>query len=189
MSEQSGEPDQEVPGGQAGPQPETGGDTAEAEGSESLEAALAAAEARAEEHWNKYLRSVAELDNMRKRLAREVDSARRAGIEKAAAEFLPVADSLELALESAAGVADEGLLEGQQATLRLLLSALQRLEIEQIDPCGAPFDPQLHEAMSMQPAGEAVPGSVLAVLQKGYRLGERLLRPARVVVAGEPDTH
>lgn len=160
-------------------------------GDESSEAAglteaLRRAEAEAAENWNKYLRAVAEMDNLRKRMARDVDSARRSGIEKLAAEILPVADSLEMALDSGAGATVEALLEGKAATLRLLRSALERLDIEVLDPLGEPFDPQLHEAMSMQPAPAAEPGSVIAVLQKGYRLQDRLLRPARVVVAGEP---
>jgi molecular chaperone GrpE len=77
------------------------------------------------------------------------------------------------------------LLEGAQATLRLLRAAFEKFGIETLDPAGQPFDPQLHEAMSLAPAADAAPGSVLVVMQKGYRLKERLLRPARVVVAGE----
>jgi len=108
-------------------------------------------------------------------------------MERLAAEILPVADSLEMALETGANATAEALLDGKAATLRLLQAALDRLGIETLDPLGEPFDPQLHEAMSMQPAPAAEPGSVIAVLQKGYRLQDRLLRPARVVVAGQPD--
>lgn len=151
-----------------------------------LAEALRRAEAEAAENWAKYLRAVAEMENLRKRMARDVDSARRSGIEKLASEILPVADSLEMALESGANATAEALLDGKAATLRLLRAALERLGIEALDPLGEPFDPQLHEAMSMQPAPAAEPGSVIAVLQKGYRLQDRLLRPARVVVAGEP---
>jgi molecular chaperone GrpE len=79
----------------------------------------------------------------------------------------------------------ESLLAGKEATLRLLHGVFDRFGIETLDPAGQPFDPQLHEAMSMQPAAGAEPGSVIAVMQKGYRLNDRLLRPARVVVAGE----
>jgi molecular chaperone GrpE len=93
-----------------------------------------------------------------------------------------------MALGTGEAASVEALLEGKAATLRLLQAALERTGIEVIDPQGEAFDPQLHEAMSMQPAGEAAPGSVLAVLQKGYKLNDRLLRPARVVVAGEPET-
>lgn len=151
-----------------------------------LRAALEKAEAAGAENWNRYLRSVAELDNVRKRAARDVEAARRSGVEKLAGELLGIADTLEMGLEAAGNASVESLLAGKQATLRLLRAAFDRFGIEVVDPAGQPFDPQLHEAMSMQPSGIATPGSVLAVLQKGYRIGDRLLRPARVIVAGEP---
>lgn len=151
-----------------------------------LREALAKAEATATENWNRYLRAVAELDNGRKRAARDVDAARRAGVEKLAGELLGIVDSLEMGLETGATASAESLLAGKQATLRLLRAAFDKFAIELVDPVGEPFDPQLHEAMSMQPSTTATPGSVLLVLQKGYRLGDRLLRPARVIVAGEP---
>lgn len=151
-----------------------------------LRQALEKAEATAAENWNRYLRAVAELDNVRKRAARDVDAARRSGVEKLAGELLGIVDSLEMGLETAGTASAESLVAGKQATLRLLRAAFEKFGIELVDPVGHPFDPQLHEAMSMQPSTTATPGSVLLVLQKGYRLGDRLLRPARVVVAGEP---
>lgn len=151
-----------------------------------LRQALEKAEATAAENWNRYLRAVAELDNVRKRAARDVEAARRAGVEKLAGELLGIVDSLEMGLESAANASAESLVAGKQATLRLLRATFDKFGIELVDPVGHPFDPQLHEAMSMQPSTTAIPGSVLVVLQKGYRLGDRLLRPARVIVAGEP---
>lgn len=162
------------PGGR--PAAESGGD---------LREALERAEATAADNWDRYLRAVADADNIRKRAARDAEAAGRAGIEKLAAELLAVADSLELAGDAGNATA-ESLLQGQQATLQLLQSAFDKFGIERIDPAGAPFDPQLHEAMSMLPSSDMPPGHVLAVLQKGYRLNERLLRPARVIVAGEP---
>lgn len=154
----------------------------------ALKEALAKAEATSAENWNRYLRAAAELDNVRKRAGRDVDAARRAGVEKLAGELLAIVDSLEMGLETAATASAETLVAGKQATLRLLRSAFDRFGIELVDPVGQPFDPQLHEAMSMQPSATAVPGSVLLVLQKGYRLGDRLLRPARVVIAGPGST-
>lgn len=151
-----------------------------------LRQALEKSEATAAENWNRYLRAVAELDNVRKRAARDVEAARRSGVEKLAGELLGIVDSLEMGLETAGSATAESLLAGKQATLRLLRAAFDKFGIELVDPVGHPFDPQLHEAMSMQPSTTATPGSVLAVLQKGYRLGDRLLRPARVIVAGEP---
>jgi molecular chaperone GrpE len=155
---------------------------------EELRTALAQAEATAAENWNRYLRAVAELENFRKRAARDVEQARQAGVERLAAELIPVIDGLELGIDqvSRSGPGDgTALLEGAQATLRLLRAAFEKFGIETLDPAGQPFDPQLHEAMSLAPAAGATPGSVLVVMQKGYRLKERLLRPARVVVAGE----
>ena len=151
-----------------------------------LREALSRADATAADNWNRYLRSVAELENVRKRAARDVEAARRAGVEKLASELLAIADTLEMGLESGATASAESLLAGKQATLRLLQAAFEKFNIEVVDPTGYRFDPQLHEAMSMQPSNTAEPNSVLAVLQKGYRIGDRLLRPARVIVAGEP---
>ncbi len=151
-----------------------------------LREALEKAEATSADNWNKYLRSVAELDNVRKRAARDVEAARRSGVEKLGTELLAIADSLELGLENAGNASVETLVAGKEATLRLLKTAFEKFGIETVDPLGEPFDPQLHEAMSMQPSSTAEPGSVMLVMQKGYRLGDRLLRPARVIVAGEP---
>lgn len=151
-----------------------------------LREALSRAEATAADNWNRYLRSVAEMENVRKRAIRDIDAARRAGIEKLATELLVIADTLEMGLESGTTASAESLLAGKEATLRLLLAAFEKFNIEVVDPVGYRFDPQLHEAMSMQPSNTAEPNSVLAVMQKGYRIGDRLLRPARVIVAGEP---
>lgn len=154
----------------------------------SLETALAEAEARAEENWSKYLRTAAELDNVRKRAARDVENARKFGIERLAGELLEVIDSLEMGIEAAAAASAESLLEGKRATLKLLRAALGQAGVEQIDPAGEPFDPEFHEAMTMQPSAELEPGSVMTVVQKGYQLNGRLLRAARVIVSREPDS-
>ena len=148
---------------------------------------LAAAQEAAEENLNKYLRLAAEMENLRKRTVRDVEHARKYGIERFATEILAVIDSLELGLEAAPTAPMDSFLEGQSATYKLLLGAIEKNDIEVIDPEGEPFDPQMHEAMTMQPSDTAEPGSVLAVVQKGYQLNKRLLRPARVVVAREPD--
>lgn len=166
---------------------EGAGEPAPAAGADTLEARLAAAEARAAEHWAACLRAAADLENYRKRAAREIEAARQFGAERLAAELLPAIDSLGLAL-GAADTADAAtLLEGQRATLRLLLKAFERAGISEIDPAGQPFDPQLHEAMAIQPTAAQAPGTVLQVAQKGYVLNGRLLRPARVIVARAPD--
>lgn len=145
--------------------------------------ALAKAEATAQEHWNRYLRAAAELENVRKRAARDIEQARKFAIERLAAELLPALDSLEMGLEAAGSAAPEALLEGKRATLRLLTGALEKFGVEPIIPAGQAFDPQLHEAISVQPAPGVAPGGIVAVVQKGYQLNGRLLRPARVIVA------
>ncbi len=173
------EPQADASGEPAGP--ETDG----APGAESSDAAeLTAARAALEEQRELHLRAVAEIDNLRKRSAREIDNARRFAIERFASELLAVIDSLEMGLAS--GASAEALLEGSEATLRLLTSSLEKAGVEVVDPEGQNFDPELHEAMTMQPSETAEPGSVLTVIQKGYTLNGRLLRPARVVVAAEP---
>lgn len=141
--------------------------------------------AKAEENWDLYLRAVAELDNVRKRASRDVENAHKFAIERFAQDLLAVSDSLEMAIAASGEASVESLLEGNEATQKLLLSVLQRFGIQQIDPQGEPFDPNLHEAMTTQPSAVAEPGTILAVFQKGYTLNDRLLRPARVVVAAE----
>lgn len=148
---------------------------------------LAAAQQAADDNQNKYLRLAAEMENLRKRTVRDVENARKYGIERFAAEILAVIDSLEMGLQAAPTASLESLLEGQEATYKLLLGALGKSGVEVIDPEGEPFDPELHEAMTMQPSETAEPGSILTVVQKGYQLNKRLLRPARVVVASAPE--
>src|SRR6266513_2975558 len=154
--------------------PET---AAQLEDIERLQQALAESEERAKSHWEQYLRAVAELDN---------EAANRYGLEKFAAELLPVKDSLELAVQNAGRAHASSLREGQEATLQLLSRALETLGVRVIDPLGEPFDPERHEAMMTRESGTAEPNSVLEVVQLGYELNGRLLRPARVIVAREP---
>jgi len=153
---------------------------------EELRRALAEAEERAKGLRDQYLRAVAELDNMRKRTQREVDNAVRFGLEKFAVELLPVRDSLELAVASAAQSDVRGLTEGIEATLKLLIKAFEKANIQEIDPGGEPLDPARHEAVMTQESRTAEPGTVVQVVQRGYELNGRLLRPARVIVARAP---
>lgn len=135
---------------------------------------------------DRYLRAVAELENVRRRAARDVANARRYGVEKLAQALLPVLDSLEAGLATADQASAESLLDGKKATMRLLNAALEQVGIKELDPHGEPFDPALHEAMAMAPSEDAEPGTVIEVFQKGYSIHDRLLRAARVVVAREP---
>lgn len=144
---------------------------------------LAELRVKAEENWDRYLRTAAELENVRKRAARDVENARRFALERFAGELLSVRDSLEMGLSAGADANAETLMEGSAATLKLLNSTMEQFGVAELDPAGEPFNPELHEAMTMQPSADVEPGSVLAVFQKGYTLNGRLLRPARVVVA------
>jgi molecular chaperone GrpE len=153
---------------------------------ERLQQALEASEERAKNHWEQYLRAVAELENVRKRAARDIEAANRYGLEKFVTELLPVKDSLELAVQNAPRADVRSLIEGQGATLQLLVKALEKLGVTVIDPEGEPFDPGRHEAMMTQESATAEPNSILQVVQPGYELNGRLLRPARVIVARAP---
>ncbi len=152
----------------------------------SVETQLAAALAKAEEHRNNHLRALAEMDNFRKRSEREIDQARKFAIERFAQELVAVGDALEAGITT--GIANPGpaLLEGAQATLRELYRAFDKAGIVTLDPAGKPFDPNWHEAMVAQESADKPPGTVLNVIQKGYALNGRLLRPARVIVAKAP---
>ncbi|MYJ94564.1 MAG: nucleotide exchange factor GrpE [Proteobacteria bacterium] len=160
------------------------------EDGEEVEAAaiaeIAALREQAASNHDRYLRAVAELENVRKRAARDVENARRYGLERLAQALLPVIDSLEAGLATAEQASAESLLDGKKATMRLLNSALEQVGIKEVDPHGEPFDPALHEAMAMAPSEDAEPGTVMEVFQKGYSIHDRLLRAARVVVAKEP---
>jgi molecular chaperone GrpE len=150
---------------------------------ERLQQALAEAEDRARSHWEQYLRAVADLENVRKRAQRDIEAANRYGLEKFAAELLPVQDSLQLAVQNAGKADTRSLVEGQEATLKLLTKALEKIGVVPIDPQGEPFDPARHEAMLAQESATAEPNSVLQVVQPGYEINGRLLRPARVIVS------
>jgi molecular chaperone GrpE len=182
MSQESGRPEAlEPPGSEPG--------AGDARDSGDAAADVDTLRAAADENWNKYLRAAAELENLRKRNARDLDQARKFAAERLAAAILPVRDSLESSLSAAAAdnaPSVEKIVEGERATLRLLDQALEGAGVSEIDPHGEPFDPTKHEALTVQPSAVAEPGPVLEVVQKGYEIQGRLLRPARVIVAKEP---
>ena len=149
---------------------------------ERLKSELVAAEERAKNHWEQYLRALAEVDNVRKRGAKDLESTRQFAIEKFAQDLVAVIDSLELAIANSGKADARSLIEGEKATLRLLAKAFEKAQIEEVNPQGQPFNPEFHEAMMAQPS-DAPPNTVLTVIQKGYQLNGRLLRPARVVVS------
>ncbi len=160
------------------------GQSPEQQDAESLRLALESAEARALESRDLYLRALAELENVRKRAARDIEQAHKYALERFANDLIGVKDGLELGLVADANV--EALRSGTETTLKLLAKAFENAGLVEIDPQGEPFNPELHEAMVAQPSAEHVPNTVMQVIQKGYQLNGRLLRPARVIVAKEP---
>ena len=154
---------------------------------EELSEALEQAKQKAESHWNDLLRARADLDNTRKRVEREVANAHKYALERFITELLPVKDSLELGLAAAdQPVNVESLREGIELTLKMFSSVFEKHGVGVIEPQGERFNPELHQAMALQESKETEPGTVLTVVQKGYRLNDRLIRPAMVVVAKEP---
>lgn len=150
----------------------------------SLQTELERAQAKAEEYWNQYLAAKAETENLRKRSERELANAHKFALEKFIGELLPVKDSIELGISAAADTTDvEKLKEGNELTLKMMATVLSKFGVEEVDPKGHKFNPELHEAMAMQPSAEAEPNTVLQVVQKGYLLNQRLVRPAMVIVA------
>lgn len=169
----------------AGATPEAGAEESPEARIERLEQELADARAQADDYWERLVRSEAEKDNIRKRAQKDVDTARKQSLEKLAAELLAVRDSLEMGVDAAhedeADVAK--IREGTELTLRMLTQAMEKFSIEEINPEGEKFNPDLHQAMSMQEVEGYEPNTVISVMQKGYRLEDRLLRPALVMVA------
>jgi molecular chaperone GrpE len=155
---------------------------------DELQQELEEARAKSEDNWNKLLRTQAELENHRKRSRREIENAHKYAIEKFAAELLPVKDSLELGLTHTGEQADaQKLHEGMALTLKMLSQVMEKFNIEEVNPQGQPFDPERHQAMTVQENAELEPNSVISVMQKGYVLNGRLLRPAMVIVSKKPN--
>ena len=147
---------------------------------------LAAAEKKAEEHWELLLRTRADMENLRKRTEKDLENAHKYGIEKFVSEMLPVKDSMELGI-AAQDATVESLHEGMQLTMNMFDTAFQKLGVVEINPQNETFDPELHQAMTMQESDEVEPNTVIMVMQKGYSLNGRLVRPAMVVVSKKPE--
>ncbi len=160
---------------------------------ETLTAQLAAAAEEITALKDHALRAQAEAENIRRRAARDVENAHKFALEKFAADLLPVIDSLEKAVESAQigveasdAAAANAIGEGVELSLKLFYDVLEKFGVNRIHPKGEPFDPQYHEAMAMLEHADAEPNSVLDVMQPGYTLNGRLVRPAMVVVSKAP---
>jgi molecular chaperone GrpE len=155
-----------------------------------LEPAVIAAETKIVDQKDSVMRAIADADNARKRAQGEIDKARKFALEKFAGELLPVADNLERALQ-VANPEDEAIkpiMDGVELTLKSFLSTIEKFGMTVIDPQGQPFNPEKHQAMSMQENAELPPNTVLAVMQKGYEINGRLLRPAMVLVTRAPES-
>jgi molecular chaperone GrpE len=149
-----------------------------------LEAALSKTKEEARENYDRFLRSAAELDNYKKRVAKEKADLIRYGNEELLKALLPVIDNLERALEHATGQGnEEGIRGGVEMTLQQFLQILQRFGVTPITAEGERFDPTRHEAVMEQTTGDHAPGHVVSELEKGYLLNDRLVRPAKVIVA------
>ena len=149
---------------------------------DSIEAQLEDAQAKASENWEHFIRAKAEMDNLRRRNAKDVENAHKYGIEKFVTELLPVIDGMSMGLATEDASA-ESLREGMVMTLDMLEKMMEKLGIEEIDPMNEKFDAEKHQAMTMQPNAEVEPNTVIAVMQKGYSLNGRLIRPAMVMVS------
>lgn len=153
-----------------------------------LTALLEDARGKADKHWDQCMRLQADIENLHKRGERDLANAHKYGLERFATELLPVKDSLELGLDAfdKDNAEIEKLKEGVELTLQMLGNALERFEIKEINPLEEPFNPDFHQAMSMQPRDDVAPNTVVTVVQKGYQLHDRLIRPAMVIVSQAP---
>ena len=153
-----------------------------------LTALLEDARGKADEHWDQVVRMQAEMDNLRKRSERDLANAHKFALERFANELLPVKDSLEMGLAAFVGEnADpQKLKEGVELTLQMLTAAMEKSDIQEVNPENESFDPDFHQAMSMQERDDVEPNTVVTVVQKGYLLNDRLIRPAMVIVSKAP---
>jgi len=174
----------------AEPKPETAEETSAPTASEAPESTeVAALKAKADENWDRYVRLAAEFDNFKKRAAREREEAIRYANQALLGRLLPVIDNFEMALAATADASDEtagSLRTGVNMILTQLKSVLTEVGVEEVDALGETFDPTVHEAVSQQETTEASEGQVIQQLRKGYKLRDRLLRPASVIVAKAP---
>jgi len=152
-----------------------------------LTALLEDARGKADEHWDQVLRLQAELENLKRRAERDLANAHKFALERFANELLPVRDSLEMGLGAFESENTEKHKEGIELTLQMMTSVMDKFEIREVNPQDEAFDPDFHQAMSMQERADVEPNTVVTVVQKGYLLNDRLIRPAMVIVSRAPD--
>lgn len=167
--------------------PGTSQSTEESTPEASIEEQLDVALKKAQENWELALRTQAELENLRKRTQRDIENAHKYALERLASELLAIRDSMELGLSASQESADvKSLREGAELTLKMLIQLMEKFEIREINPEKEKFNPELHQAMATQESDQLAPNTVISVMQKGYVLKDRLLRPALVIVAKAP---
>ena len=143
---------------------------------------LNTAKSKAEENWDLLLRTKAEMENLRRRTQKDLENAHKFSIEKFITELLPIMDSMEMGL-TIEDASAENLREGTTMTINMVSQMFEKFNIKTIDPINEKFDPEFHQAMTAQPTDEVEPNTVMAVMQKGYLLNDRLVRPAMVLVS------
>jgi len=156
------------------------------EAGEDLAALLEEARQKADDHWSEVLRARADMENLRRRQSRDLENAHKHALDKFVSELLPIYDSMELGANAASGddASIEGVREGLDMTIKMFLSSIAKFGLEQVNPAdGDDFDPELHQAMAMQPVEGVEANKVITVAQKGFQFNGRLLRPAMVVVS------
>ncbi|MGB5261586.1 MAG: nucleotide exchange factor GrpE [Gammaproteobacteria bacterium] len=153
-----------------------------------LTALLEDARGKADEHWDQVLRLQAELENLKRRAERDLANAHKFALERFANELLPVRDSLEMGLAAFDTENTAKHKEGIELTLQMMTSVMDKFEIREINPQDQAFDPEYHQAMSIQERADVDPNTVVTVVQKGFLLNDRLIRPAMVIVSKAPNS-
>ncbi len=152
---------------------------------QDVQSLLVEAQTQAAQHYDSLLRLQADMENLRRRTEREIDNAKKFALERIVNDLLPVLDSMEMGLQASAQAANEQdtIRQGLEMTVKMFQDVMQRFSVEAVDPIGQKFNPQEHEAMTMQPSAEHEPNTVMFTVQKGYKLHGRVVRPARVVIS------
>lgn len=158
---------------------------AQVEVNQDMAELLAEAQSQAAQHYDSLLRLQADMENLRRRTEREMDSARKFAVERLVNELIPVLDSMEMGLQAANQAANDNdtIKQGLEMTLKMFQDVMGRFQVEALDPTGQKFNPQEHEAMTMQPSADHEPNTVMMTIQKGYKLHGRVVRPARVIIS------
>ncbi|MEN8107043.1 MAG: nucleotide exchange factor GrpE [Pseudomonadota bacterium] len=174
--------------GETGGEFDAGTEAGQPPGHVELTGMLEDARSKADEHWNQCLRLQADIENLSKRAERDVANAHKYALDRFAQELLPVRDSLEMGLAAFAqeNTGPEKLHEGVDLTLQMLTGVLEKFGIREVNPENETFDPDYHQAVSMQERDDVAPNTVVTVVQKGYLLNDRLIRPAMVIVSKAP---